>query len=544
MDKAQKKLKKYFGYNNFYPFQENVIKELLNNKDIFVLAKTSGGKSICYQLPALIFKGITIVISPLRSLIEDQINNLKKKNIKCLSYYGDLDKQEKNVTMNILENGDSKKYKILYTTPETLELNIEFFQILKNLYEKKKLARFVIDEAHTVSIWGHNFRKSYLKLSNLKKIFIGVPITALTATATYYIQKDILKILQIEDAVIIRDKLYRENLYIDIRLSNVNKNKEIVSLITDSFYKKTGIIYCLTQQTCENYSKFLVENGINSNYYHANLSKDERKKIQIKWINGEIDVIVATIAFGMGIDKSNVRFVIHYNTPASIENYYQEIGRAGRDNLPSKCILYYDNLDINIHKAMINSNKTLSCYQYKKYQLSKLEDLKDYLLNIHDCRHQLLCLNFGEKNKTPCLNSCTNCLHMKKNPLTFEFKFIAKQLIKIVNDYKLRMDKDTLMNKISNCSLFSKKFGNIKVSVLKRIFDFLILHEFIDLEILKLDNIFYVRYYNCKSFDNTYTYILKFFSRSCNKTENKIFNNNLENSDPNRKFIDIETPIL
>ena len=140
MDKAQKKLKKYFGYNNFYPFQENVIKELLNNKDIFVLAKTSGGKSICYQLPALIFKGITIVISPLRSLIEDQINNLKKKNIKCLSYYGDLDKQEKNVTMNILENGDSKKYKILYTTPETLELNIEFFQILKNLYEKKKIS--------------------------------------------------------------------------------------------------------------------------------------------------------------------------------------------------------------------------------------------------------------------------------------------------------------------------------------------------------------------------------------------------------------------
>ena len=248
MNVVLKKLKKYYNYDSLYNFQENVIKNVLNGKDIFVLAKTSGGKSICYQLPALVVRGITIIICPLRSLIEDQVNNLKKRNIKFLTFYGDMNLENKQNVLNLLNKSHEKmKIHMLYTTPECIEKNQDFLDSLIYLSKKNLLTRFVIDEAHTVSLWGNNFRNSYLWLKELKNIFPNTPITALTATATYITQKDILNILQINNAIIIRDKLIRNNLYLDIRPSFINKNNDIINFIKNKYYKKPGIIFCIKQ---------------------------------------------------------------------------------------------------------------------------------------------------------------------------------------------------------------------------------------------------------------------------------------------------------
>ena len=543
MDKALKKLHKYYGYDNFYPFQEKVIEEVLKKKDIFVLAKTSAGKSVCFQIPALIYRGLTIIISPLRSLIDDQVSNLRKKNIPCCTFYGEMSKDEKENIINNFDNKSKLDFHILYTTPETLESNIDFFQLLLRLYSKNLISRFVIDEAHTLSLWGHNFRRSYLKLTKLKVIFPKVPITALTATATYYIQKDIINILKIEEATIIRDDLFRNNLNITVKLSHFNKDKEISDYIISNFNDKTGIIFCITQQKCEEYTNFLQKYKINAKFYHAGMSKKERSQTQHEWINNEIKVIVATIAFGMGIDKPDVRFIIHYNTPESIEGYFQEIGRAGRDNKISECILYYDPIDINIHKGMIASNKDADIY-YKNYQISKLIDLQDYINNIHDCRHQILCLNFGEKLKYKCKNKCDNCTRCKKKIYNFNFSMISEKILYYIEKYKTRICSDKLIEKILKIKKFNLKFGNLNKSVIKRILFYLQINNFIDIKVINIDNIWSMRYIlDKKEFDSKNEYYLPFYTGASNNISN-IFNYNLENSDPNIEYINIITPIL
>jgi len=447
MDLAEKKLKKYFGYHKFYPFQKKVIENVLLNKDIFILAKTSGGKSICYQIPAIMYQGITIIISPLRSLIEDQTNNLKRKNIKFLKYYGDLSKEEKRKTENILNkaiHNKKIKYHMLYTTPETIDTNIYFINILKELYENILITRFVIDEAHTLSTWGNNFRKSYLSLKNLKTDYNNIPIMVLTATASEIIKHNIKNVLNIKDCVFIKDDIYRSNLFIDIKNSHITKNKEILSFLKDKKNENcSGIIFCTKKDSCEELYQFLINESISCNYYHADLNKLIRTEIQNKWINNKIQIIIATVAFGMGIDKSDVRFVIHYNMPNSIENYYQEIGRAGRDNEISQCILYYDYRDYTIHKHMISCNNDID-KSYIQYQINKLNEFYNYILNIHDCKHKLLSLIFSEYRNNNCGKNCCTCINYSDPNTIFkhiDFTEFINKILKIIKKKNISKNK-------------------------------------------------------------------------------------------------------
>ena len=328
-------LKKHFGFDNLRPFQEKIIKHL--DEDLLILSPTGSGKSMCYQLPAIATNGITIIISPLKSLIEDQITQLKQKNINVAFLNEDLNKKEKVELFKKLKNIDD--YLLFYVTPEVI-MDDKLIIIFKDLYKEGKLARMVIDEAHCVSTWGHDFRDSYLKLKLVKKYIPDIKITALTATATPIVKEDIINLLELKNPHVEATGFFRSNL----KLKIINRNDTILSnlrdLIQKNYLNQCGVIYCHSRRETERISNYL-ENYFKVSHYHAGLNQNIRKLIQKKWITGQIHIIVATIAFGMGIDKPDVRFVIHYNLPSSLEGYYQEIGRAGRDGQPSDCMLYY-----------------------------------------------------------------------------------------------------------------------------------------------------------------------------------------------------------
>ena len=536
MDLAEKKLKKYFGYEQFYPFQKKVIENILLNKDIFILAKTSGGKSICYQIPALMYKGITIIISPLRSLIEDQTNSLKRKNIKFLKYYGDLSKEEKNKTENILNKAINEKrikYHLLYTTPETIDTNIYFINILKELYENILITRFVIDEVHTLSTWGNNFRKSYLALKNLKTDYNEIPIMVLTATASKIIKENVINTLNIKNCAFIKDDIYRSNLFIDVKNSHINKNKEILRFLKEKKNENfSGIIFCIKKDSCQELYKFLSNESISCNYYHADLNQSLRTEIQNKWLNNEIKIIIATVAFGMGIDKSDVRFIIHYNMPNSIENYYQEIGRAGRDNKISQCILYYDHADYIIHKNMIYYDKDID-KSYTQYQINKLNEFYNYILNIHDCKHQLLSLIFGEYINN-CGNNCCTCINYSNKNTIFQrinFTEFSNKVLKIIENNP-NISKNKIISEV--------KKNKIEISELNidRIMNYLLINRYISIDINKWE-LNYRDLNKCNTVNNIYLPFIcsKNYLKNNINNNNHIINSNLDNNDINTHYI-------
>jgi bloom syndrome protein len=387
-----------FGLESLRPFQKRVIDYLIKNpnKDIFILSPTSSGKSLCFQLPALYFDGITIVISPLKSLIFDQVQALKNKDIPAVLLSGDTKESDKEYIVNNIND-----YKLIYTTPETLLGSYSLFAILK----KVKINRFVIDEAHCVSNWGHDFRPKYLKLSEIRKEFPGIPIMALTATATQKVALNINYILKMDQPMLFKNSFYRNNLNIIIRqkMSEQKTKDTIIKLLKTTYKDKTGIIYCYSRKNCEMVSEYLNNHRIKSECYHAGLSKQNREKVQSEWLNDVTQVIVATIAFGMGIDKPNVRFVFHYNLPTSVESYYQEIGRAGRDGKESDCILFYNTQDLVIYRNI------------KKNKMNNVYDVNEILNNEIECKHYLICAYLGEdfkKDVNPvnyCGNHCKNC---------------------------------------------------------------------------------------------------------------------------------------
>lgn len=390
-------LSKYYGYTSFRKGQESIINSILNKKDVLAIMPTGGGKSICYQLPALILDGMTVVISPLISLMKDQVDALKAMGIDAAFINSSLGNKEFN---EILSNIRKNTYKILYIAPERLDTQ-EFLELINN----NDISQIAIDEAHCVSQWGHDFRLSYRRISTFINSLSKRPIvTAFTATASEEVRADIINLLCLESPDCYITGFDRENLAINIVKSS-SKNKYILDYI-QNHKNESGIIYTATRKEVENIYNGLAKRNISVSKYHAGLSKNERNKNQEDFINDNIDIMIATNAFGMGIDKPNIRWVIHYNMPQSVENYYQEIGRAGRDGEKSECILLFSPGDVHIQKYLIDIG--VENPERKLFQHKKLQNMID-LVYSNSCYRKTILNYFGENHVENC-NNCSNCL--------------------------------------------------------------------------------------------------------------------------------------
>lgn len=392
-------LKKYFGYNEFKPFQEDIIKEVVNNKDVLVLMPAGGGKSLCYQLPAVIQPGVTIVISPLISLMKDQVDKLNAIGIPAVAYNSSVDYKEMAIIKHKLTTG---QIKLLYVAPERITLP-GFFEFLRTL----DINLIAIDEAHCISEWGHDFRPEYRNLYKLKQNFPLIPIIALTATAITHVQDDIIRHLGMRNPKIFKASLDRTNLFYTIKpkIDMLEMYKNIEQYIR-TYTNDSGIIYCQSRKSVEDLAAKLQKDGIRALPYHAGLNPIVKTKNQDLFINGDVKVIVATIAFGMGINKSNVRYVIHCDMPKSMEAYYQETGRAGRDGLPSDCILFFNFADKHKYEYFI---KQIENDGQKQIADVKLMEMVNYCTE-NSCRRANLLDYFEEEyNKENCC-MCDVCV--------------------------------------------------------------------------------------------------------------------------------------
>ncbi|MDD2451576.1 DNA helicase RecQ [Sulfurovum sp.] len=388
-------LKDYFGHSGFRPLQEEVVDAILAQQDVLMILPTGGGKSLCYQLPTLLMEGVTVVVSPLLALMHDQVTALKANGITAAMLSSMQTPEESQRTESQLKQG---KIKLLYVAPERL-LNPYFLNFLQQL----PLNFFVIDEAHCVSEWGHEFREHYRGLSLLKERFPDTPIAAFTATATKVVEEDIAENLRLRSPKRVRGSLFRSNLTIQAQ-HRIKDGREQLLEFLKSHRDSSGIIYTLSRKQTESVAHFLQTKGIEAQAYHAGLSTEEKNRTYKAFVEDRIQIVVATIAFGMGIDKSNIRFVVHLSLPKTLENYYQEIGRAGRDGLDSETLLLFSAQDIVQQKSFIEA---LPDTPYKQHAFDKLDAMVRFA-NSESCRHQSIAAYFDDRIEV-CSEKCDNC---------------------------------------------------------------------------------------------------------------------------------------
>ena len=405
-------LKDVFHLNGFRKNQLEAINSTLSANNTFVLMPTGGGKSLCYQLPAMIdagrTKGVTVVISPLISLMTDQVDHLHELGVDAMFINSELspaDKKERYAKLS----AQHLSCRLVYVTPEAVNQSPQMHNALDQLNQRRRLARIVLDEAHCLSQWGHDFRPDYKQLRHLKTQFPSVPLIALTATANQEVKVDIKNTLQIHDCDEFTQSFNRPNLYYEVRPFVKDMVGIMAKIINEEFRGKSGIIYCLSRNDCENVARELItKHRISALHYHAGMDKEEKLDIQRKWQKGMAKVVVATIAFGMGIDKSNVRFVFHYTLPKSMEGYYQETGRAGRDGKPSTCIMFYTYRDKAKLERLIDKGEGDNTTKAKQKAL--LQRVVAYCENKSDCRRKQVLEYFGENfDPVNCNRGCDNC---------------------------------------------------------------------------------------------------------------------------------------
>lgn len=443
-------MKERFHLRGFRHNQLEAINATLSGKDAFVLMPTGGGKSLCYQLPSIVksgkTRGVTIVISPLLSLMQDQVEHLQKLKIQALLINGEVTADHRRLVLKALAGPDPELFvQLLYVTPEMINNSQALNRALRDLHSRRRLARIVIDEAHCVSQWGHDFRPDYKQLGEMRHQFTGVPVMALTATATENVKVDVIHNLGITGCEVFTQSFNRPNLNYEVRAKGAAKGTlESIATTINTFYKnQTGIIYCLSRKACEALAKNLEEkHQIRAHHYHAGMEPQDKARVQKLWQAGAYHVIVATIAFGMGIDKPDVRFVIHHSIPKSLEGYYQETGRAGRDGMRSGCYLYYGYHDASALKRMIDDGE--GSWEQKERQRKMLRNVIQFCENKSDCRRVQILNYFNESfDAEDCHGACDNC----NSTSTFEtqdFSEYATTAINLVG--KIQKENVTLLH--------------------------------------------------------------------------------------------------
>ncbi len=408
-------LKRYFGFDSFRPLQEDIITDSLAGRDVFALLPTGGGKSLCYQLPALCDKGLTIVISPLIALMKDQVDTLASAGIAATYLNSSLPQGEGRKRLRGLHQGE---FRLLYVAPERLMLS----GFLKEI-ERWNVRLIAVDEAHCISEWGHDFRPEYRQLAELRDHFPATPIMALTATATQRVRDDIVRQLRLRDPRRYVASFNRPNL--TYRIIGKNRPFDQLRHFVIARSMESGIVYCQSRKSAENLAERLSAAGIPARPYHAGLTPKERNRHQEEFIRDEVRVICATIAFGMGIDKSNVRFVVHYDLPKNIEGYYQETGRAGRDGLPSECLLLFSAADVIKQTSFIDQKTDLEEQRVAREQLQTMV----HYAESADCRRVTLLKYFGEQWPDTQCGACDNCLSPRE---TFDGTIAAQKFLSTV----------------------------------------------------------------------------------------------------------------